>query len=58
MNNKIKIIISSSKNNKNLIFSKLEDEPQYWGCGKTINEAVGDMILHHAEKFNILMKKI
>ena len=53
MNDKIKIIVFPSKIDKNLIFSKIEDEPQYWGCGKTIHEAIGDMILYHSDKFNM-----
>jgi hypothetical protein len=34
----------------------IEGSPQCWGCGKTANEAVGDLVRTHGDKFNLEIK--
>jgi hypothetical protein len=46
----MKIIITRRTNDYHAC---LEGHPEIWAAGKTIYEAVGDLILHHGEKFNI-----
>ncbi len=31
----------------------LKDRPEIWGCGKSIDEAIGSLIRAHAERFGI-----
>jgi hypothetical protein len=31
----------------------ITDDPAYWGCGQTINEAIGDLVNAHADYFGI-----
>jgi len=31
----------------------LENHTGIWGCGKTIHEAIGSVIMNHPEKFNL-----
>ncbi len=34
----------------------LEGQPQIWGCGKTSDEAVGNLIRAHTDTFNITVE--
>ncbi|MDP3785073.1 MAG: hypothetical protein Q8R12_03290 [bacterium] len=33
----------------------LEKLPEIWGCGRTSNEAIGNMISAHYEKFDLFL---
>lgn len=33
--------------------ASIADRPSVWGCGESIDEAVGDLVRAHAEEFGI-----
>jgi hypothetical protein len=34
----------------------LEKHPEIWGCGKTIPQAIGDLIYSHRDKFKLVIE--
>jgi hypothetical protein len=47
---KHQIIITKRSNDYH---AAIDGFPQYWGCGETIDEAIGSLIRAHQEKFKI-----
>lgn len=46
----MKIILSKRSDDWH---ASLENHPEIWGCGKNINEAIGDLINAHREEFKL-----
>lgn len=49
------IIITKREND---FHAHLSDSPEIWGNGHSENEAIGNLIKHHPEQFNITVKQV
>lgn len=51
----MKIIVEKRSNDYQ---AYIEGKPEYWGCGYTQNEAIGELIKTWYEKFDITIEEI
>ncbi len=38
--------------------AQLGDNPKLWGCGRTANEAIGDVVLSHCDRLGFTVRLV
>lgn len=38
------------------IHVQLAGKPGIWACGKNLHEAIGDLVMHHPERFGVVIE--
>lgn len=46
-------ILDRTWDDKPKYHAQIENEPGYWGCGKSVDEAIGNLINSHPKTFGI-----
>lgn len=50
--------IDEACNRRPKYHAQIKDQPGYWSCGKSPEDAIGDLITMHQKKFNVLVKRL